>query len=306
MAKQKGMCALCGKECELTYEHIPPKAAFNSKPVKLYSGEKILFDGDRLPWDFQGLKYIDRQKGSGKYSICQECNNNTGAWYGETYKSIAYIIAEALEMSKEEPIQGICIEEVYGVRFIKQILSMFCSVNDYPALVGYLKTSETENKSEHSPLFNTIVSAQNALRNAVFLTEELRAFVRDKNAVGLDKSKFKLCMYETNSTLIKLNAVSTVLNFSDNRFVTVSELIVPPLGFLLYYNPSDNLECIGVDITFLADYGYDEKLKIEFPLQVLEMNTYFPTDYRTKEQIENDSKEAKEWCAKQEEVCDEQ
>ena len=139
-----------------------------------------------------------------------------------------------------------------------------------------------------------IISAKKALHDAVFLTEELRAFVRDKNAVGLDKSKFKLCMYETNSTLIKLNAVSSVFNFSDNSFITVSELTVPPFGFLLYYNPSDNLDYIGVDITTLADHGYDEKLKIEFPLQVLEMNTYFPTDYRTKEQIENDVKEAKE------------
>lgn len=144
------------------------------------------------------------------------------------------------------------------------------------------------------------------MRNAVFLTEELRAFVRDKNAVGLDKSKFKLCMYETNSTLIKFNAVSTVLNFSDNSFITVSELTVPPLGFLLYYSPSDKLDYIGVDITTLANYKYDEKLKIEFPLQVLEMNTYFPTDYRTKKQIENDVNEAKEWCDEKQVVCNEQ
>lgn len=296
MTNHFGICALCGKQCELTYEHIPPRAAFNSKPAKMYSGETLLFNGDRLPWDVQGLRYIDRQKGAGKYSLCQECNNNTGTWYGDTYKDIAYIVADALEKKKNESVQGIGIKEIYGARFIKQIISMFCSVNDYHFLAGYLNPTKVEDKIQHSPLFQTLIDAQKALYDAVFLFEELRAFVRNKDAVGLDKSKFKLCMYATNSDLLKTNGLSTVINFTENSFLTLSEITVPPLGFLLYINPPNECKYTGIDITALSDYGYDEKVKIEFPFQVLDMNTYFPTDYRTKEQIEKDVNDAKEWC----------
>ena len=39
---RKGFCAICGLECELTFEHIPPRAAFNDKPSRMYSMENIL------------------------------------------------------------------------------------------------------------------------------------------------------------------------------------------------------------------------------------------------------------------------
>ena len=74
MAKHFGKCALCGQECELTFEHIPPRAAFNSTPTKPVSGEELL-DDDRMPWDTTGLKYTNQQKGMGRYSLCPKCNN---------------------------------------------------------------------------------------------------------------------------------------------------------------------------------------------------------------------------------------
>ena len=300
MSKHYGFCALCGKECELTFEHIPPRAAFNSKPAKMYSGEKILFDNDRLPWDMTGLKYVDRQKGSGRYSLCRECNNNTGSWYGDTYKEFAYIVAEALAKREKEDIQGISIDGIYGARLIKQIISMFCSVNDHRFLIGYLKPNKEDDNQPHSPLFQTLVGAQNELSNSVFLMEELRAFVLDKDVKGLDKSKFKICMYVTNSNLLKTAGLSSALNISENSFVILSEITVPPLGFLLYINPPSDLKHTGIDITTLADYGYDEQVNIQFPFEVLEMNTVLPNDYRSREQIENDANNTKKWCEENE------
>lgn len=58
---------------------------------------------------------------------------------------------------------------MYPARIIKQVLSMLCSIN-----------------SPEKPQF-----------------EELREFVLDKDAVGIDKSKYKLCMYFTETTLYK-------------------------------------------------------------------------------------------------------
>lgn len=40
--KKFGKCTICGKECKLTYEHIPPRKAFNNKNVKGYFGDEVL------------------------------------------------------------------------------------------------------------------------------------------------------------------------------------------------------------------------------------------------------------------------
>lgn len=88
MEKIIGKCALCGRDCELTFEHIPPRKAFNWIPEKTISGEQLicsLTDSNRMPWDFSGLKYQNDQKGMGAYTLCQTCNNNTGTWYGDEY-----------------------------------------------------------------------------------------------------------------------------------------------------------------------------------------------------------------------------
>ena len=62
MGKRFGKCALCGKECELTFEHIPPRAAFNSAPARPVSELELLRndyaeDKGRMPWEIGGLLY---------------------------------------------------------------------------------------------------------------------------------------------------------------------------------------------------------------------------------------------------------
>lgn len=41
MKTQTGKCALCGKEGKLTFEHIPPRAAFNSNRARPVGGKEI-------------------------------------------------------------------------------------------------------------------------------------------------------------------------------------------------------------------------------------------------------------------------
>lgn len=298
MAKHFGKCALCGQECELTFEHIPPRSAFNNQPAKLYTGEKLISDDSRMPWDVQGLQYISRQKGAGAFSLCESCNNLTGTWYGDTYREMAQVIASALEKWKEEPVSGIGIKDVYAARFIKQVISMFCSVNSPKSLEAYRYPRQVTDKCQHSPIFQTMIDAQMALCYATNMMAELRAFVLDKNAVGLDKSQFKVCMYLTRSPLVKMNGLSTVMNIKANSYVTLSEITARPFGFILYFNPPTDLQHQGIDITAMADLKYDDRATVEFPLRIFEMNTFFPNDYRSKEEIEEGAKRAKEWSEK--------
>jgi len=65
---QQGTCSLCGNIGDLTFEHIPPKAAFNNLR-KIY-----------LPWD-QAMRLGPdapvrgkiQQGGVGAYSLCPPC-----------------------------------------------------------------------------------------------------------------------------------------------------------------------------------------------------------------------------------------
>lgn len=64
--RPRGKCALCRKECELTFEHIPPRTAFNSTPVKPVSGDKIIKDDGRMPLGDIGASLHKSATGNGK------------------------------------------------------------------------------------------------------------------------------------------------------------------------------------------------------------------------------------------------
>ena len=76
MKNKFGKCHLCGKYAELTFEHVPPKSANNKDRAKLLTGKEI-FDTKKLRTG-ESLRYINQQQGAGNYTLCKECNNNTG------------------------------------------------------------------------------------------------------------------------------------------------------------------------------------------------------------------------------------
>lgn len=263
MAKHVGKCALCGCEGELTFEHIPPRAAFNSTPAKPVTGEGFL-DDDRMPWDTTGLRYSNQQQGMGKYSLCQTCNNNTGAWYGDDYRIVARVVHSILKGPLEPRYNGFGIRDIHPLRLVKQVLSMFCSVNNF------------DDKR----------------------INVLREFVLDKNIVGLDKSKYKLCMYLTKSNLMKYAPLSVILRAGETgcESMALSEITAYPLGFVLYFNPTDTFHYDGLDITHFADCKYDDVANIEMPFYIYEMNDFFPTFYRSKEEIKQCIDENRKWA----------
>jgi hypothetical protein len=78
-AEKAGKCCICGTEGEITFEHVPPSAAFNDHRIfeasvqslvngKWAVGEKIV-DGK--------YKYV--QRGARRHSLCGKCNSDTGS-----------------------------------------------------------------------------------------------------------------------------------------------------------------------------------------------------------------------------------
>ena len=258
MKKHYGKCALCGKECELTFEHIPPKGAFNSRPARPVSGTEIfkeehLNDDSRMPWDTTGMHYDNQQQGMGRYSLCDSCNNSTGNWYGDAYVTFARTVHTAMQNHTADDPNRIGFKDAYPLRIIKQNLSMFCSI----------------------------------LRPDDPRMDEIRNFVLDKNAVGLDKKRYKLCLYFTNTTVMKHSGLTIVLwgDLSNLKPMAMAEITAYPIGAILYFDPTETWEYQGTDIMECADFAYEDKADIIFPWIIKEMNDIYPETFRSRDEI---------------------
>lgn len=120
MAKKvQGTCCICGQEANLTFEHIPPRAAFNYFNLKVYDFLEVILHNN--------TRYKAAQKGAGIFSLCSSCNNLTGEWYGAAY---AEFVSQGMTYYHRQS-QGLLKVPytIYPLRVLKQIISCFASVN---------------------------------------------------------------------------------------------------------------------------------------------------------------------------------
>ena len=147
-----------------------------------------------------------------------------------------------------ENYHSVGFEGIYPLRIIKQIISMFCSVNPEAAI------------------------------------DDLREFVLSKDAVGIDTSRYKVCMYFTRTGFKRYNGVSAMIDGS-GEVLLFSEITFAPFGFLLYIDPPSDAQLAGFDITSFANYTYNDICSVKMPLDIREVNNWLPHDYRTRSEI---------------------
>lgn len=253
--KNKDYCHICGEYTNLTFEHIPPKKAGNQTKVNEINGDVLiesLTDHKRLPWDFKGLKYKQKQKGMGLYSLCSSCNNNTGAWYGEDYIIFSNTMAKLLTDEKPQPNTGIKFEvDIKPLNILKQILSFFCSINKYP------------------------------------LNDQIAEFILDKESLDFNDEEYILTMFLYIGTIEKYIGTVGKLSVSTNtksgwETTLVSEVCTYPLGFCLYKKTENMGDIIGTDISSFSKCSYGEIYTTQLLLPIFTSNTMFPNDYRLK------------------------
>jgi hypothetical protein len=108
---EEGFCCICGVHGKLSFEHIPPEAAFNDRRV-FEADINSLLNGKWSPEErIEEGKY--KQRGAGRYSLCGKCNSDTGSWYGSAYVGVARQTMVRLHASKRArcslPIPTGCI-----------------------------------------------------------------------------------------------------------------------------------------------------------------------------------------------------
>lgn len=235
--KQMGYCHICGSYGELSFEHIPPKSALNRGHAKVYTGDDAIkhYTGEKS-------RYLNLQRGMGKYSLCESCNNNTGAWYAAVYNDVAKKVAYDLQKRsalKHGEILSFLSEEFPALIFVKQIVTMFCSL---------LPLKEVQRLG-------------------------FDKFLLDKESNTIDKTLFDLRIYLTPANVGQLMVGPFVIACDEEEtgieIISASELAVYPFGFILNLTPQYPIK-YGASLLKLFDTEYGKTYKIEWPLMYLE------------------------------------
>ncbi|MBR3281601.1 MAG: hypothetical protein IKI57_07215 [Clostridia bacterium] len=248
MGRPIGKCHICGKECELTYEHIPPKKAYNHKPTKMYIGKEYFKDLEKRDIkDTSKLRYTDFQKGVGDYTLCERCNSTTGKWYAGEYIKISNAIYDYLGHHLEELKDAKSVEldfkDVYPLKFFKQIIAMFLSIipNEY-------------------------------LENH----KELRKYVLDRDSVEFSNKKYRISLGLLKQDFEGWSGINHLL-MCNGKIKLISFLVVAPFYFVLEFNPEEIVFDNLLDITSIGhQYNYNDRIALNIKSNLFLESEVFP------------------------------
>lgn len=250
MQRKIGPCCICGSVGPLSFEHVPPRKAYNDQRVfeadiqKLVSGK---WDGQQRP--LQG-KWA--QRGAGKETLCDGCNNDTGSWYGTAYIEWARQAVPLLSVTGEK-LSLVCPYTIFPLRALKQVVAMFFSACGpslhlrFPDLVRFVLQKDTQHMPHGSHVYAYL-------------------FHPDK------------------SEAFRQSGMTGVLKFEKGVQHVFSEIAFPPFGFILT-GDSKPIHPTLLDINFMGQYSYNTREIIYLKLPVLPVVSWLPGDFRTKEGI---------------------
>jgi len=241
MKNNKGYCRLCGNYTKLSFEHIPPRSAFNRDSKVLFTMSDLI--GKRSHTKFR--------KGLGEYSLCESCNNLTGAWYGEAY----------VEWAK----QGLLWLGLIGK-------------NSQIEIPYHIKPL---NVIKQSLIMMLAMSSESSLN----FHEELRRFILNKEQQYLPWH-YNVYVYLTDTSHLRYASEMTILDINTNAMDYIeAEIALPPFGYCVTSsengsNPSVAQENGLYKIDWFSRFDYNRSTTVFLRIPKMEVNTPTPLDYR--------------------------
>ena len=246
--KKYGNCHLCGEYKKLSFEHVPPKKAFNDKPAIYTEIEKMI---DKDPRNIREGEIS--QKGVGGHTLCEKCNNDTGSWYGNAFVEWVYQGLTILHKTERQPTLYYPFH-IFPLRIIKQIICMFFSVNG-------------PDFCKREP--------------------ELVRFVLNREEKHLNPKIRIYAFYTASSYSRQVGWGSWVTyNYKSGKGPYMfGEITFSPFGYIMSLDSKPHDSRL-YDISFFADYSYNDWKSISLRLPVLPVDSCFPGDYRSNEEIQ--------------------
>lgn len=245
MGEVLGQCSICGVLGAMSFEHVPPSAAFNNTRILSIPG-KDLFNRPGLV-DPDAGEGEQEQRGAGGFTLCARCNNTTGR-YGRAYVEYAKQAAE-LVVASRGAIELACQFKVYPLRVIKQVVCMFMS------------------------------ACGPGLRQRI---PYLERFVMSKTQTGLPPSVGIFAGYTVGS-FSRTAGVTGML--ADGIAHTFSEIAFRPFVFVLTLEGTPPPDRRLTEITWFAKFQYNDLRYIYPRMSLLDVRSQFPGDYRPEAEI---------------------
>lgn len=242
----EGSCAICGNVGPLTFEHLPPKKAFNNRRTISLSWDAAMRLGPDMPVKRDGRI---TQGGVGRYTLCSRCNNDTGSWYAPELVNWCYRGMEILERSSRTA-RSFHIRRGRPLLLLKQIMTMFCSLNPRMARV--------------QPWIQRLV-----------LNREQRGLA----------DGWRIFLYYNLDGKMRYLGAATTFDLERGRATVLSELSYPPFGYVLVMNGAPPPDSRLVEISHFAEYRYGDESELFLPLDLLPTHVVYPGDYRGLAQI---------------------
>jgi len=238
-------CAICRKEKEMTFEHVPPKSTGNNFPITQYSALASLTDIKIKPWEFEKMKWDQiKQKGQGYTNLCRDCNSFLGTWYVKKYNAFISQLKNPTNFQRlNEDTVEVAFNNIYPLEIFKQILSMFMTIN----IDNYLFKKECTN------------------------------YLLNKESQKKPK-KLDIYTYINNGSLTRYNPYQIM--GIDNDLIITSELGLETLGYIIYHKVPSNYKIDCTDISFFNSFKFNESVSFSLILKVKEVNSIISNDFR--------------------------
>lgn len=245
--RTEGICCICGVEGKLSFEHVPPESAFNHRPIVIAEWDQI----QKSIGDVSSIRGRTKQRGFGRYTLCERCNNRTGHYYRAPYADWAY---QGMRLH----YVGCDVSHFYHnfyifpLRVFEQILCMFMSA-----------CGPTLRKSE--PTLEYLV------RYPRFRCElgDIRLFIFD------------------NYNFIRKSGVAVGMNTRSGVTNIFAEFIFPPFGYVLALDGKEVDERM-TEITHFSRFSFEEFRCFPINLNTINPYTYLPGDFRSQSEVAKD------------------
>lgn len=250
---KQGVCCICGVTGKLSYEHVPPKKAYNNTTVIEYDWQGI------IPKGKQG-KGRQRQGGLGAHTLCEKCNTTTGDWYGREYIKWARTGHSILQQWQASGVNqsSFTLLSVYPLRFLKQTVTMFFSLfGEYSGPVF---------SANHPALMQFVLdTGSNQLPDGFRFWMNFYPF-NLKGATSLRRMPLAAKITVKQDKNGQIIGIQSAANFD--------EIAHPP--FALYMTMDNGVFPDAQEITGFKQYGYDEMVNVPLNLRVMNSKSRYP------------------------------
>ncbi len=241
------LCHICVKLPAVGKEHLPGKATKNKSKMEIR-----FIDGENIG---NGVKhnYLEFPDGFWVKSLCRKCNEKvTGSRLGGQYKEFVEQIDAASGIQDRDGKVFVNLKNVYPLRIIKQMFSMFLSAMPKQPFPDW---------------------------------HQIQQFVFNKNA-KLPAGSPPLYLYKVTSEhgrIVPWCGISEI--FSGRKLIFVSEIAWSPLG-IIFCDSEDKRFASMENITDWGQYEFRDKKNLVLKLPELKIASDHPLAFGTKEEVE--------------------